>query len=747
MSDPRPSREGAGYLSLEGVGKDVLTERPEDSELGLLRELGKDLVNYIFMALRTLAIHDEENEAVEVPLQRLGEILERLSTAVHRTHFITVEGQIYLNDLRIKMEASAYTNVLYLVKIMDKHGIGGITFNRPVTGEPLKRLLLVLLNTKPPADMDEALNHARAALAQAEVPGVDFDRPYFFKAAEAHSMAMASGDEAAEQESAALAYAKGILAVKDYFRAVQAAEAANPLRIRKIVQDLVDVAEEDPDDFLKLHIIHGVEDAYYNHCVNVASLSVAIGLQLQLSRLELADLGASAMFHDVGYSSLERIADEEDREFSEEERRRLHPVMGFKTLLRQGEYGPGLLRRLLVILEHHMHFRRPGGFPNLGKKRLSVYTRIIQVADHYDALVSPNPAGEPGILPIKALERIIAASGKIFDPLIVKTLVNVVGRYPYGSLVALSSKEVGVVTCGGRDQDSFLTPRVMVVRNADGTECAPREVDLRLDRSLRRRVRAVLDPFHEDLTPHAVLFDQLGDRGEEESQEAAVDADAWTQAIWSGKSVEELLREGLDPDAMVPEVPAPEAEAGEDQQEVAEPPPETKEAVTAGVETASPQGETEASSPEGEADHEPEPWERAGEAADEAVDEVVEPPSADGGEDHEPEPWEVGEAADQAEDTAAAAEVAPSSSEADEARELEPWEVGEAAEAAEADGVDGTAAATEPGAGLSESEVAACKKAQQKAISEAYSREGEEAVQALAAKHWSEFKPDTDGSA
>jgi len=675
MSTTRPNRDAGGYLSLDGVGSEVLKERPEDSELGLLRELGRDLVNYFFMSLRTLAIHAEDNEAVELPLAKLLEIIGKLNKAVHRTHFITVEGQIYLNDLRIKMEAAAYSNVVYLVSVLDKHEIGGITFSGVLEQAQLKQLLLLLLNTSPPRGEEaDPLSHIRKLLKEANIPEVDFDRPYFFKAAEAKRVL---GEEAAaDQEAAVVAYAKGVLAVKDYFRAIEAAEAANPLRIRKIIQDLVDVAEEDPEDFLKLHTIHGVEDAYYNHCTNVAVLAVSIGRHLQLSRLELADLGSAAMLHDLGYSSLARMTEEEGRSFDESERKKWHPVAGFKTLLGQGEFGPGLLRRMLVTLEHHMHFSRPGGFPNLGKKRLSVYTRIIQVADHYDALVCPTPSGEPGLLPIKALERLIAASGQIFDPLVVQVLVNVVGRYPYGSLVTLSSKETGVVVCGGRVEESFLTPRVLVVRNADGTECAPREVDLATDRAMKRRIVAVLDPYAENVTPHAFLFDKLGAEKVEDEQGASVDPDAWTQAIWAGRNLEDLLKEGSEPrpDDDTP----PQGESDSEPDSVAEPVPEP---------VSDPEPESEPVS-----DPAPSP----------ELDEFVDAP----------EPWEAAE------------ELAGD---------------GEATD-------DGLGTAVAPGSvqpphpdEMSESEVAACKAAQQEEVLAAFARGGEEAVASVAAKHWSEF--------
>ncbi|HCP46812.1 MAG TPA: hypothetical protein DIU15_12270 [Deltaproteobacteria bacterium] len=542
MSSP-PGAGGAyqedGLLSLGEAGVATEAAVPEDGELGKLRTCGKDLVNYFFMSLRTLSIHEPENLAVQQPLSRLRDVLVELSTLVNVVHFIAVEGQVYLNDLRIRMEAAAYDNVRYLVGIMDRHGIGGISFDRPLAADDLRDLVLLLLKHKPDKEQEEEpLASIRDALRRADIPGVNFDQPYFYKAADS-DVGLEQGESRGDQETAALAYSKGVLAVKDYFRAVEAAEAANPLRIRKIVHDLVDVADAKPEDFLRLHTIHGVEDPYYNHCVNVASLAVAIGRHLGLTKVEMAELGSSSMFHDVGYAALEREALESGRELSDDERMKEHTIAGFKALLRQGEYSLSLLRRLLVTLEHHMHFKRPGGFPNLGGKRLSVYTRILQVADHYDALVTAS-GDSPGLLPVKALERIVASAGTVFDPLVVKALIHVVGRYPYGSLVKLSTGEMGVVTCGGRDAASFSKPTVMIVRNADGTECDPREVDLRERDTLRRRIVEVLDPFSEGVTPHAILFDELGEEDEEEEHEFGTadpgqSVDAWTEAVWSGE--------------------------------------------------------------------------------------------------------------------------------------------------------------------------------------------------------------------
>jgi hypothetical protein len=221
----------------------------------------------------------------------------------------------------------------------------------------------------------------------------------------------------------------------------------------------------------------------------------------------------------------------------------------------------------------------------------------------------------------------------------------------------------------------------MVVRNADGSECVPREVDLSADRAMKRRVSEVLDPFAEDLTPHTYLFDQLGAEKVEDEQGVSVDPDVWTRAIWSGESPEDLLREGTGA-AVEPEAtPAlgPSTEAEEVTEPVPAPPP-----VPAPVPEPTPAR-----------DSEPEP-----------APEPQEPTAFL----DEPEPWEAAEAEEQAQEAVLAVEAA-------------------VAPPTQRPSVDS----------MSDAEVAACRVAQQAAVLEAFAQGGEEAVAAIATKHWSEF--------
>ena len=154
-----------GLLTLNDVVGDAPIGDPDEEGLSELRELGRNLTNFLFQSLRILSIHDSHNAAVEEPLQRLTGVLQRLFVQTQTVHFITVEGQVYLNDLRIKMEASAYGNVAYLLGQLGRHGIGGITFVSALPVVDLKALMLLLLETVPPKGEDaEPLQNIRQAL-------------------------------------------------------------------------------------------------------------------------------------------------------------------------------------------------------------------------------------------------------------------------------------------------------------------------------------------------------------------------------------------------------------------------------------------------------------------------------------------------------------------------------------------------------------------------------------------------------
>jgi hypothetical protein len=76
---------------------------------------------------------------------------------------------------------------------------------------------------------------------------------------------------------------------------------------------------------------------------------------------------------------------------------------------------------------------------------LSLFGRIVAIADHYDALTSSRSYRPVPMNPEQALDIMTSSSGKSLDHLLLKVFINMVGIYPIGTLLVMDTKEVAMV--------------------------------------------------------------------------------------------------------------------------------------------------------------------------------------------------------------------------------------------------------------------------------------------------------------
>jgi hypothetical protein len=95
----------------------------------------------------------------------------------------------------------------------------------------------------------------------------------------------------------------------------------------------------------------------------------------------------------------------------------------------------------------------------------------------------------------QALSLLQAGAGRAFDPRMVRTFIRLMGLFPVGSMVQLSSGEIAVVI---RNHDRLLAhPLVRVVMDRHGDPCEPFETDLserRRDGEFRWTVQRSIEP-------------------------------------------------------------------------------------------------------------------------------------------------------------------------------------------------------------------------------------------------------------
>ena len=96
--------------------------------------------------------------------------------------------------------------------------------------------------------------------------------------------------------------------------------------------------------------------------------------------------------------------------------------------------------------------------------------------------------------PDKALRYMLARSGKIYDPIIMKLFINCIGIYPIGTLLLLDTRELSVVIENNPDPEKWNAPRVKLIADSQGCERSAELIDL-ADPRCARTVTEVLDPY------------------------------------------------------------------------------------------------------------------------------------------------------------------------------------------------------------------------------------------------------------
>lgn len=176
------------------------------------------------------------------------------------------------------------------------------------------------------------------------------------------------------------------------------------------------------------------------HSQRVSDFSVAIGQELGLSHEQLYQLRIASKLHDVGKIRVPDHILKKPGRLSEEEfvEMRQHPVYGLEFLRDNGLLELDLLRESWTALAQH-HERLDGrGYPfGLKGEDISLFGRIVAVADVFDALTSHRPYRPP--MPTEeALALLQRGAGTEFDPLCVEALIRARSR---GTILTQDERE------------------------------------------------------------------------------------------------------------------------------------------------------------------------------------------------------------------------------------------------------------------------------------------------------------------
>ncbi len=236
-------------------------------------------------------------------------------------------------------------------------------------------------------------------------------------------------------------------------------KTASIVKAKEIVESIMAEILKNSNLMVNMVDLKVFDEYTYYHSVNVAVLSTVVGVAIGMNHRDLFALGLASLLHDIGKVFINKCIISKPCDLSDNETDdiRRHSELGY-TYLRSMFDVP--VKASLGILHHHERYDGSGYPKGLVAEQISLFGRIIAVADVFDALVSDRPYRK-ALLPSDAMEHIMGNGGVIFDPNIARIFSMKVAPYPLGTAVVLSNGNEGLVV---ENYEGFgLRPAIKII--------------------------------------------------------------------------------------------------------------------------------------------------------------------------------------------------------------------------------------------------------------------------------------------
>jgi putative nucleotidyltransferase with HDIG domain len=271
-------------------------------------------------------------------------------------------------------------------------------------------------------------------------------------------------DDQAGIAAARRVYATAVETAESLWLAAKAGDQPDPGAARKIIDGLARLVTQDRTSLMALTALKKYDNYTFTHMVNVSALAMAQARALNIDGALLREFGFAALMHDIGKvnTPLDVLNKPDKLDKQEFEIMKQHVVDGAHILRRTPEM-PALAP--IVAFEHHLKQDLSGYPENIGSRKLNLCTMIVSIADVFDALRSNRPYRQ-GLATDRIRKIMDEKDNPAFNRPLLKRFVNMMGLYPVGNLVRLTTDELAVVTAE-HPSDPFR-PQVKILTNAKG---------------------------------------------------------------------------------------------------------------------------------------------------------------------------------------------------------------------------------------------------------------------------------------
>ncbi|MEH6468638.1 MAG: HD domain-containing phosphohydrolase [Porticoccus sp.] len=228
--------------------------------------------------------------------------------------------------------------------------------------------------------------------------------------------------------------------------------------LKDSVADMVNSVVRCPDAFTWLLRLRLKDQQTHDHSMRSALWAVQFARYIGMPKDEMSILCLGTLLKDIGKVKLsnsllrKKIRNEEDMT----EYQQFVPY-GVDMLRASNNVEP----RVVSVVRYHCERHDGSGFPEgLSGGKIPLLARIAGIASTYDAISNPRESADP-VAASRAVSLLYNMRDKKFQEDLVVQFIQSVGLYPTGTLVELTTGDVGLVV--EQHHDSRLTPIVAVL--------------------------------------------------------------------------------------------------------------------------------------------------------------------------------------------------------------------------------------------------------------------------------------------
>ncbi len=454
----------------------------------------EEFLHNFYSLSQTARIHSENHTLVLEGIEKFTESINSCMDDESLTFKIS-NDQLYVDDEKLAYNRTTKNLFDNIIRYYDTRSLDGVRLLESVKQASAKEILAFMRLLDISGQQPEPLTWLTDGLAAENIQWVEL-----IKKTERPQDEESYKSKAERRERARKDYTYAKASVEEVAQKIK--DGKGEVGVRKtvrVVQDMVTNLIEDDEVYSAISTLRVFDDYTYTHSVNVAMLSMCIGRRINLSRRNLVNLGMCALFHDLGKIEIpnEVLHKKEKLNVSERKLIEEHSLNSSRLLLKLKASPDSKARLLVPMFEHHLKYDL-SGYPHADwKKPLTLFGKIISIADKYDTLTSSRAYRKYLLSPDRALGYMFDRAGKDYDPTLIKVFINIMGVYPVGTLLRLDTGELALVV-SSPSRDFSKRPLVCILEKENDGSYKKREI-INLDERAPETdnyVREIIETYH-----------------------------------------------------------------------------------------------------------------------------------------------------------------------------------------------------------------------------------------------------------